>query len=354
MLDRWLRQQFNAGTVTEDIPKENIPRFAADMASEPEHIAKDGNSLDAPMDEQYHAKEQVTVANVESPPSNITQAVNRPVQAQATEENLQEIQREMTAFERSTLRWAKVAVLLSGLAAIFVCLQWIEMRTTGTDTHTLAERTKDLADRMKDQADQAKIIAKATQSAADTASETLKQMRGSFVTEQRPYLIADTPVFVRSPAVDQKPIEVNISFKNLGRTPAIKRRIELDLLRFRAVRKTNDPAKDAPGIERYFRFIEAAFESLNKRANNPGGKYGPLAREDIAPGALPFSTAINETAMTTDELRDLQEGGLAIFLVGISRYTDGFYGKYQTDFCWFYFGPDPKMWHICDSHNVIK
>jgi hypothetical protein len=27
MLDRWLRQQFNAGTVTEDIPTENIPNL---------------------------------------------------------------------------------------------------------------------------------------------------------------------------------------------------------------------------------------------------------------------------------------------------------------------------------------
>jgi hypothetical protein len=44
----------------------------------------------------------------------------------------------MTGFEKSTLTWARTAVIMSGLAAIFVCAQWYEMHESGTDTHNLA------------------------------------------------------------------------------------------------------------------------------------------------------------------------------------------------------------------------
>ena len=105
-----------------------------------------------------------------------------------------------------------------------------EIRSGGSDTHALAvaagkqaTQTEELAKRMKDQAEKTKTIAEqavvqaqAAQSAAATASNTLRQMKMSFITEQRPYVIIDTPVFVRNPAVDGQPIEVNVAFKNLA------------------------------------------------------------------------------------------------------------------------------------------
>ncbi len=57
------------------------------------------------------------------------------------------VEREMTGFERATLRWAKIAVLLSGLAALFICGQWYEMHTGGQDTRILAEAAKKQADK---------------------------------------------------------------------------------------------------------------------------------------------------------------------------------------------------------------
>lgn len=54
------------------------------------------------------------------------------------EQQLVQVEREMSSFERSTLRWAKTAVFMSALAAIFVCGQWWEMHTGGVDTHNLA------------------------------------------------------------------------------------------------------------------------------------------------------------------------------------------------------------------------
>jgi hypothetical protein len=152
------------------------------------------------------------------------------------------IEREMTSFERSTLRWAKTAVVMSGLAAIFVCLQWWEMHTSGTDTHNLAaasgnqatwtqhladstktqaDRTKDLADRMKDQADrtkdlaeQAKIQAQEAKIAADAARSAAQTANEGLHVAQRAYLAVNDPQF------DFASGNVTFSIENLGRIPS--------------------------------------------------------------------------------------------------------------------------------------
>ncbi len=82
-------------------------------------------------------------------PPEIPQAPDRLNAQQEATNQLNGIEREMTGFERATLRWARVAVIMSGLAALFVCLQWWEMRQGGIDTHTLATATKTQADLAK-------------------------------------------------------------------------------------------------------------------------------------------------------------------------------------------------------------
>lgn len=127
----------------------------------------------------------------------------------------------MTGFERATLRWARAAVIMSGLAAIFVCLQWWEMHTASADTHNLAvaarnqatwtqnlatqmqaqaDRTKDLADRMKDQADRTKDLADRTEIIADEAVVQAKAAKSTAQTadetltlSERAYLILGSP-----------------------------------------------------------------------------------------------------------------------------------------------------------------
>ncbi len=65
-----------------------------------------------------------------------------PATQPATAEQLTEVEEQMSGFEKSTLRWAKTAVIMSALAAIFVCAQWWEMHESGKDTRTLAEAAK--------------------------------------------------------------------------------------------------------------------------------------------------------------------------------------------------------------------
>ncbi|MFN0171282.1 MAG: hypothetical protein ACKV22_33115 [Bryobacteraceae bacterium] len=196
--------------------------------------------------------------------------------------------------------------------------------------------------------------ADAALSAAKTADDTLKDSKRAFVLEHRPYLISSIPRFVRNPSADEKQIAANITIENIGKTPAIGRRVFLDLSRYRGIPLANDPVKDSKAREVFVRFIEGTFNALRKSADAPTGKYGHLAREDIAPGAKPFSTGVNKTPITREELPDIQTGALSLYLTGIIRYADGFEGTYETEFCYYYFGSDPTTWHICDSHNTIK
>ncbi len=111
------------------------------------------------------------------------------------------------------------AIALSALCGVVVgFLQWHtlrgqlgEMKSSGKDTRELVEAAKTSAD--------------AAKSAANTAVATLEAARKSFVLEQRPYLILDVvPVFVRAPSADGQPIAANVWVKNIGKSPAIRKR----------------------------------------------------------------------------------------------------------------------------------
>src|ERR1700691_3675111 len=64
---------------------------------------------------------------------NISGPINAPTPQPPAADQLTEIEKQMTGFERATLRWTKAAVFMSFLAAGFVRLQWIEMRNGATD-----------------------------------------------------------------------------------------------------------------------------------------------------------------------------------------------------------------------------
>lgn len=285
--------------------------------------------------------------------------------------------------ESSTDRAARISAVATAWMAIFTLVlvlvgigtyfilknQLKEMHEGGTDTHDLAvaagkqaTQTEELAKRMKDQADQTKTIAEqavvqaqAAQSAAATASDTLRQMKVSFVAEQRPYLIAESPVWVRQPGTASQ-TAVNFYLKNIGKTPAVKILPYVSLLRHKGL-----PLTDPHGTDVYVAWIEGAFRDLNQSFIKTGKeKYVKLIRHDLAPGEHFFRTADDEgwngtyTPLAPVELAELGTGNIDFRLIAIARYADAFNGSYETEFCWFYFGTDPSVWHICDSHNTIK
>jgi hypothetical protein len=65
------------------------------------------------------------------PPTEIAKPSDPETTEPASAQQLTDVEKQMSGFEAATLRWAKVAVLMSFLAAVFVCLQWYEMHAGG-------------------------------------------------------------------------------------------------------------------------------------------------------------------------------------------------------------------------------
>ena len=78
----------------------------------------------------------------------------------------------MNEFERATLRWAKLAVFMAALAALFICFQWYEMHSGAADTHTLAEAAKK-------EAEKAEMISASVAKAADQMERGANQSEAS-------------------------------------------------------------------------------------------------------------------------------------------------------------------------------
>jgi hypothetical protein len=88
---------------------------------------------------------------------------------------------------------------MSGMAALFVCLQWWEMHTGSVDTHNLAvaagkqaDRMKDFSDRMKEQSDRTKDLAArmqdqaaSTKDLAAAAKDQAEIVRRQFASSQQ-------------------------------------------------------------------------------------------------------------------------------------------------------------------------
>lgn len=201
----------------------------------------------------------------------------------------------------------------------------------------------------KEAADAAQEGSAAASNAARIAGNSLLLSQTSFQIEQRPYVVADIPEFVVSPIAPGK-IRASVTFKNIGRTPAIKIKLQIALLRLY-------PAKrETPGgVEKFIAFMEASYQHLlHKLDASATEKYAEMARQDLAPNASQFSTAELKGPLSATEIPLLQTSDLTLFYIGVVRYTDAYKGSYETMFCYFYFGNDPRTWHICDNHNIIK
>jgi hypothetical protein len=230
--------------------------------------------------------------------------------------------------KRCWLEWGKFSVEV--LTFIVLCIytrvaynQWDEMRKA-----TVAAR---------DSAD-------AAQKAAHAADLSLKSQQISFQTDQRPYVVTDgMPQFATVPNVQTK-TQANVFLKDIGKTPATNAVWFVNLLPYRA--------KTRPG---FLVFLETSFANLRKRRDDTVRQHAGKMRRDISPTATTFSTEEARPLLAT-EMADLVKGDGSFILlsIGIVNYTDGFKGAYETEFCYFFVGADPKVWHLCDSHNTIK
>jgi len=196
----------------------------------------------------------------------------------------------------------------------------------------------------------AEEAAKAASSAAKTADTTLKNQQQSFEIDQRPYMVCDIPVFSGNGLVADKPITANVTFKNIGRTPARRVATAVTLLRFDPL-----PRRSKNGTEKVMRFINAEFAALrdiNSKSREVDNEF--KTGTDIAPNATMFATNQNALMIPSEEFKKTESGAISLFYLGVVTYADGFGNLYETEFCALYFGTDPRIWHVCDNHNTIK
>lgn len=183
-----------------------------------------------------------------------------------------------------------------------------------------------------------------SQTAANAAQRALVSQQAAFQADQRPYIITDgMPQFVSVPN-GKTPTQANVVLKNIGKTPATNTVWTIDLLPYQA--------KTRP---EFLVFLQSCFGSLRKRHDDTTKQHAGELRRDIAPNSPAFTTE-ESRPLLAGEITDLEKGdGTFIVLsLGVVNYTDGFDGKYETEFCYFFVGRDPRVWHLCDSHNTIK
>jgi hypothetical protein len=218
----------------------------------------------------------------------------------------------MNEFERSTIKWARAAVIMSFLAALFVCLQWNEMRKGGADTH-------DLADAAKKQ--------------TITAAAALVSVQRAFISARfPPQIIVDTDSASKPPYT----WKFFVYLDNSGLTPTRN-----------AVSYFNVAAFPGP---------------IPKTYNYPdfgGGEKEDFARFYVAPKGF-WSTGAY--GLDGEKIRLTRERQLHPFVWGWTTYNDVFSNTplHITMFCEELYkitgnltNPDPGQvtWNICPHHN---
>ncbi|MGC9998430.1 MAG: hypothetical protein ABSE79_24185 [Terriglobia bacterium] len=268
------------------------------------------------MDNQTPAKQ-----NEEQPNAGALSpdAVNQD-DAEATDtsdaQQLTVVEKQMTGFEKATLRWAKTAVVLSGLAAVFVCGQWWEMRKSGADTHNLAtaagnqadwtkdlaghmkdqaDRTKDLSDRMKDQADQTKVIATQAKVSADAATSAANTAKDTLHISERAYLVLGPP----KNDFPHKVVEIPII--NSGHIPAGTTTVVLHWL----IYKIDNPTTDSS--------IVMPDHILERKWSKVTYFFVPIGNE--------YNVEANLHAVDADQFNT---GNIGVMVAATMTYNDGF------------------------------
>lgn len=261
--------------------------------------------------------------------------------------------------------WIAIFTIVLALVGIFTLVEVIK---GGGDTHELAVQAKRQADQMKDVSDAADRIKQAAQdmvvqdqkladnskNALDASNrqsrEALNASIASSRLDQRPYIVTDAPAFNQTSIVGNHEITANITFRNIGKTPALKILHNLTMQPYTGLNR-----------DTYIQFMDRLFTDLKSKDRQ--GRHqiesSPYPEEDIAPQATQYATNPPITLSPEDVTVLLADNGPnvgkeTLFYVGIISYTDGSGAPYKTQYCYFYFGNNVRVWHICDNHNTIQ
>lgn len=261
------------------------------------------------------------------------------------ETELQEVKRQLTGYEKSTLLWTRVVVGINLLTCLFVGLQYREMKSGSKDTHTLAEAAKTQSEKMSNVSDAADKIRKAAedmvlqdQRIADNAKDSLdasnRQSKAALDAsiaasklDQRAWVVLKHVSGV--PEVN-KPWNVQIYFINTGKTPA------------RNVRMT---------CHITYTTGESAEHLIEFAATVPDTRPTLIAPNDPSTFcSLDALLPLKISRVAQDTLDSFSGGKLVLFAHGFATYDDVAGTKHWVTFCRVMDG-DGKTWHGCKTHN---
>lgn len=278
-----------------------------------------------------------------SSPVQISPPINTPAAEPATAQQLQKVEQQMSGFERATLSWAKAAVIISCIAAVFVCAQWWEMHAGGKDTNALAEAAKKQAEKadtisesMKQAVQQLTATATATQKQVGAAQDSVKAIQRQMRQDQRAWLTptCETKATLR----DGQPIGQLCYYTNTGKTPAkrIKAQFMMKIVREDDVGMFDYPKKVVTRSD-----VNALFPPQRE----------PLGIYLYVPDRYP------EQVLYTDPTKTLFLNGTIMFMVyGEITYNDIFGIRHWIHYCTTTYAPithltKPRISKACSDYN---
>jgi hypothetical protein len=231
----------------------------------------------------------------------VPEPLSGPTQQPATEQHLEKVEREMNAFERSTLRWTKATFFILGVTGLFISLQWCvmrgqlhEMQTGGVDTHNLAEAAR---------------------------------------IDQRAWVTMGRFELTEEPIVGGKSIKVRFSIISNGKTPAVKCTTE------------RMPLMGAPGgIPQYYANHRDIWPDGPKTTGRPVFVVLPIAEQDETE---PWTTDPRST-LTPKVIREYTEKTTVLYVIAKIWYDDVFGDHHWTTTCrWHEFKTPPTEFWPC-------
>jgi len=190
---------------------------------------------------------------------------------------------------------------------------------------------------------------------ANIAAKALDNSEKSFVADNRPFMVGFGPSWATGLSKDSR-LYANITFKNIGKTPALKQLSFARLVQFVVDRKQTN-SKRAKSLRQVVVGVFDKFHEEEKMARKIIEKL-PIAENDVAPGEDFWASSQDNIVLSETEFKELTESNTdpsrILFFMALVTYTDAFATPYQTEICWFFAGSNPALWHRCDVYHRIK
>src|SRR6267154_1849565 len=263
----------------------------------------------ASMDNEHQPTHNVGESFNAAPASESKPVSTAPTSQPATTQDLAKtetaIEKRMSGFERSTLRWTRAMFFVTAATGLFISFQWLEMRSAGDQTERIIKADERLAAAMENSVNEA----------GKSLSATIAQNR----LDQRAWLGFED---VNVTGGLGKPFHFAFKIKNSGKTPAYK----VTLQYFIRNMERGQPLK---------------FDY--------GGIPTIPSRGFIPPNGTAF---VDRTNATPDEaeMTRIRTEAKRVYLYGRTAYSDVFGRPHWTTFCT-YLTPEANGMSYCSDYN---